>query len=204
MGWLRLYVRSRRVPVAVAVALSAAALCWAGWSMFTDTPEINRGLAIFTVLAVLAAMISTLGGDDDSLESGTALLWPPRRALHLLALGVVAAVPLLASRATGASFGPADEMLRAVAGLTGLIGLGVALAGVRMAWQVPLCWAVIQLIVGGGESPPGWRESVFWLVQPGDSRVAAVTAAVLLGAGVLTYAWRVGPRRAPAEAALGQ
>jgi hypothetical protein len=203
MAWLRLYVRSRRLPVAIVLSLTAVVLSWAGWSMFSDAPEINRGLAVFTVLAALAPMISTLGGDDDSLESGTALLWPPRRALHLLAIAVVAAVPLLASRATGASFGSAEDTLRAVAGLTGLIGLGAALLGTRMAWQLPICWTVIQLIIGGASSP-GWRESLFWLVEPAESEVAATTAAVLLAAGLLTYAWRVGPRRAPAEAALGQ
>ncbi|MCY1144966.1 hypothetical protein OWR29_43805 [Actinoplanes sp. Pm04-4] len=201
--WLRLYIRSRRVPLAVTVAVAAATLSWAGWSAFSDAPEINQGLAIFTALAVLAPLIFTLSSDDDSLESGTALPWPPRRALHLLAIAVVAAVPLLASRYTGASFGPPGETLRAVAGLTGLIGLGVALAGTRMAWQVPLCWAVIQLLTGGASSP-GWREVLFWLVEPASSTVAAATAAVLLTAGVLTYAWRVGPRRAPAEAVLGQ
>ncbi|WP_250006359.1 hypothetical protein [Actinoplanes sp. M2I2] len=201
-AWSRLYLRSRRLPLAVAVSFGAAALIWAGWSMFSDAPEINAGLATFTTLLALAPLIPTLAGDDDSLESTAALRWPPRRVLHLLLVGVVAAVPLLASRASGASFGPAGATLRDVAGLTGLIGLGVALLGTRMAWQLPICWAVAQLIFG--ESSTGWREAVFWLVQPAGSEIAAATAGVLLAAGLVAYAGRVGPRPAPAEAALGQ
>ena len=142
MAWTRLYLRSRRMPLAAAVSIGAVFLVWAAWSLFSNAPEVNSGLAMFTALLALAPLIPTLAGDDDSLESGAALPWPPRRALHLLAIGAFAAVPLLASRATGASFGPSAEMLRNVAGLTGVIGLGAALLGARMAWQLPLCWAV--------------------------------------------------------------
>ncbi|WP_250034780.1 hypothetical protein [Paractinoplanes maris] len=203
MAWLRLYTRSRRLPLAIVVSFGGAALIWAGWSLFSDAPDISTSLATFTVLLALAPLIPTLAGDDDSLESTAALRWPPRRALHLLAAGVVVAVPMLASRATGASFGSTGEMLRDVAGMTGLIGLSAALLGTRMAWQLPICWTVTQLIFGDPSSR-GWPEALFWLVQPAGSEIATVTALVLLTAGVATYAWRVGPRRAPAEAALGQ
>jgi hypothetical protein len=42
---------------------------------------------------------------------------------------------------------------------------------------------------------PGWRQSLLWLIQPEDSVPAAVTAAVLLLAGVLGYATRVSTSR---------
>ncbi|MBU2664926.1 hypothetical protein KOI35_15595 [Actinoplanes bogorensis] len=199
-GWLTLYARSRRVPVAAAVSFAALALAWTGWSVFTDRPRLEPAFALLTILLALAPMIPTLAGDDDALESSAARPWPPRRALHLLTAGLIVAVPAVASAATGASFGPPAETLRNVAGLTGLIGLGVALAGTRMAWQLPICWTVAQLIFAGGDRAKWF----FWLVEPTSSRVATATAAVLFVAGMLAYAWRVGPRLATAEAALGQ
>ncbi len=203
MRWLALYVRSRRLPAAIALSVGALALSWGGWSIFTDRPVINENLTILTVLLALAPLIPTMAGDDDSLESTAALRWPPRRALHLVTVVAVVLIPLLAGRWTGASFGAPGELLRNVAGLTGLIGAGVALAGTRMAWQLPICWTSAQMIFGGN-ADPGWRNALFWLLQPSDSTTAAVTAIVLFAAGALSYAWRVGPRPAPAEAVLGQ
>jgi hypothetical protein len=58
-----------------------------------------------------------------------------------------------------------------------------------------------MLAVPGG---PGWRQSLLWLIQPADSVPASVTAAVLLLAGVLTYATRVGPPTAPNETAMSR
>ncbi|MBL7258627.1 hypothetical protein [Paractinoplanes lichenicola] len=203
MRWLTLYARSRRLPLAVLVSIGAVALVWGGWGLFTDRREINESLALMTVLLALAPLIPTMAGDDDSLESGAALPWPPRRALHVLAFAALACVPLLASAATGAWFGPPGTVLRNVAALTGLIALSVALAGIRMAWQLPLCWTVLQMLFGG-LAEPGWKEAPFLLLQPAGSETAAVTAIVLFAAGVLAYAWRAGPRVAPAEVAFGQ
>lgn len=202
MRWLVFYARSRRVPTALLASAGAVVLMWLGWIWFSDSREISSTLTVLTVLLALAPLIPTMAGDDDSLESSAAILWPPRRALHLLAFAALACVPLLASAATGAWFGPSGVILRNAAGFAGLIGLGVAVAGIRMAWQLPLCWTVVQLMFGTSE--PGWREAVYWLLQPAGSRPAAAAAIALLAAGVLAYAWRVGPRPAPAEAALGQ
>lgn len=203
MRWLTLYVRSRRLPLAVLVSLGAVVLVWGGWGLFTDRREINGSLALMTVLLALAPLIPTMAGDDDSLESGVALNWPPRRALHVIAFTAVAAVPLLVSSATGAWFGPPGVVLRNAAALAGLIALGVALAGIRMSWQLPVCWTVLQMLFAN-LAEPGWREASFLLVQPASNEPAAVTAIVLFVAGVLAYAWRVGPRVAPAEVAFGQ
>ncbi|GAB2622122.1 hypothetical protein Aab01nite_76720 [Paractinoplanes abujensis] len=203
MRWLTLYVRSRRLPLALLVSVGAVVLVWGGWGLFTDRRDINESLALMTVLLALAPLIPTMAGDDDSLESGAALNWPPRRALHVIAFAALTSVPLLASAATGAWFGPPGTVLRNVAALTGLIALGVALFGIRVSWQLPLCWAVLQILLGG-LSEPGWKEAPFLLIQPAGSETAAVTAIVLFVAGVVAYAWRVGPRVAPAEVAFGQ
>jgi hypothetical protein len=182
--WLPLYLRSRRVPPAVAISLAtvtAVALIW--------SPEAGPGLAALTVVLALAPLIPTLAGDNDALEQTAALPWPPRRALHLLGAGTFVAVLLLAARMAGADFGPAGQIIRNSAGLAGLIGLGAALLGTRLAWAAPVVWSALQamLAVPGG---PGWQQSLLWLIQPAGSVPAAITAAVLLLTGVISYAAR--------------
>ena len=201
-GWLPLYLRSRRVPVAAPISLAAVAVVALPWSAWAERPEVDPSLAVLTLVLGLAPLIPTLAGDDDALEKTAALPWPPRRALHLLSVGSFVAVLLLAARAAGADFGPAGPIIRNSAGLAGLIGLGVALLGARAAWVAPIAWSAAQAMVAapGG---PGWQQCLLWLVQPADSRPAAITAAVLLVAGLLTYAVPVGPPASPNEATTG-
>jgi hypothetical protein len=199
-GWLPLYLRSRRLPAALTSSLAAVVVTWAAWSAATDRREVDQSLTVLTVTLALAPLIPTLSGDDDALESTAALRWRPRRALHLLGCFAVVAAALAVTRATGAWFGPTAEVVRDSAGLTGLIGLSAALLGTRLAWAPPIGWAAVQVMFGD----PAGNAALFWLLQPAGNRPAAVTAAVLFGAGVLTYALRPGPRVSPAEVTLGQ
>ncbi|WP_327001437.1 hypothetical protein OHA72_40830 [Dactylosporangium sp. NBC_01737] len=145
----------------------------------------------------------TLAGHDPALERTAALPWPPRRIAHLVACGAAVAGLLVAARVLGADFGPVPVLLRNAAGLVGLVGLGAALAGARAAWQVPIAWAALAsfLAAPGG---PAWRQVALWMVQEPGNRIAAVTAAAFLTAGVVAYAVRVGPPTAPAEATMDQ
>lgn len=185
--WLPLYLRSRRVPLAAPMSLAMVATVTLLWSTSADRPEVDPGLAAVTLVLALAPLIPTLAGDDDALERAVAFPWSLRRIPHLIGAGTFVAVMLLGARAAGADFGPAWQIIRNSAGLAGLIGLGVALLGTRLAWAAPVAWSALQamLAVPGG---PGWRQSLLWLIQPTDSVPAAITAAVLLLAGVLTYA----------------
>jgi hypothetical protein len=201
--WLPLYLRSRRVPLAAPTSLAAVAAVTLLWSSSADGPEVDPGLAALTVVLGLAPLIPTLTGDDDSLEGTAALCWPSRRVLHLLGAGTFVAALLLVARAAGADFGPAGLIVRNSAGLAGLIGLGVALLGTRLAWAAPIGWTALQamLAVPGGA---GWQQSLLWLIQPADSIPAAVTAAVLLLAGVIGYAVRTSPPTAPNEVTMSR
>jgi len=197
-GWLPLYLRSRRLPAALATSLGAIALTWAAWSAATDRRDIDQSLVVLTVVLALAPMIPTLSGDDDALESTAALRWPPRRAVHLAGCFVVVAAALAVTRATGAWFGPTWEVVRDSAGLTGLIGLSAALLGTRIAWAPPIGWAALQVLFGR----PAGNHILFWLVQPAADRAAAITAAALAVGGLFAYARRPGPPAPPAEASL--
>jgi hypothetical protein len=191
--WLPLYLRSRRVPGAAPISFAAVAAVVLLWVASAEQPEVDPSLAALTLVLALAPLIPTLAGDDDELERTAALPWPPRRVLHLLGAGTFVAGMLLAARAAGVDFGPAGQILRNSAGLAGLSGLAVALLGTRLAWAAPIAWAALQAMLGapGG---PGWRQGLFWLIQPVDSLPAAITAGVLLLAGASAYALGLSPR----------
>jgi hypothetical protein len=199
-GWLPLFLRSRRLPAALATSLAAVVVTWVAWSAATDRREVSQSLTVLTVTFALAPLIPTLSGDDDALESTAALRWRPRRAAHLIACFAVVAAALAVTRATGAWFGPTWEVLRDSAGLTGLIGLSAALFGTRAAWVPPIGWAAVQVVFG---SPDG-NGALFWLLRPAGDRSAAAPAAVLFAGGVLAYTLRPGPRVAAAEVTMGR
>ena len=201
--WLPLYLRSRRVTIAVPISLAAIAAVTVLWSAWSKDPRVHPGLAALTVLFAMVPGIPTLASDDDALEKTAAMPWPPRRILHLamLAAGVTAA--LLSAELASIHFGATGQLARNCAGLAGLIGLGVALLGTTLASITPIVWVAVQAMatVTGGTT---WQQSVFWLTQPTTSKPAAITAGALFLAGTIAYAIRVGPPRPPNEATMGQ
>ncbi|MGC4892931.1 hypothetical protein [Micromonospora sp. DT31] len=201
--WLPLYVRSRRIPAALAGSVGCIAVMTLAWSAFTDRPEVPTGLAVLTIAMAVAPLGPTLAGTDPALEKTAAWQWPPRRAGHLLGYGAVVVGLLAAAGVLGADFGPLPVLAHNTAGLVGLVGLGAALAGARAAWQVPTAWAALGafLAAPGG---PAWRQVALWMAQEPGNRIAAVTATTFLLGGVVAYALRVGPQVAAAEAALEQ
>jgi hypothetical protein len=201
--WLPLYLRSRRAPAALAGSSVAVAVVAAAWSGLTDDAEVSAGLAVLTTALAAAPLGPTLAGNDPALEKTAALPWPPRRITHLIVCCAVVTGLLAAARVLGADFGPVQVLVRNAAGLIGLIGLGAALAGTRAAWQMPIGWTALASFMaapGGSE----WRQVALWMVQEPDNRIAAVTAATFLGAGVIAYAVREGPPVPAAEASMDQ
>ncbi|AGZ40194.1 hypothetical protein [Actinoplanes friuliensis] len=200
MRWLTLYLRSRRVPVALAVVGGITALMWTLWSVFSNTREAGLPLVVLTVLVLVATLTATLAGPDDALERTAALRWPPRRAAHLLGGLAVILVLLYATLLTGARFGPAGLVLRDAAGLLGLTALGSVTIGTAKAWCAPLGWTLIAIMFP--QPGEGAGQVLTWQTQAPDNRAAAVTAALLTLSGLIAYAVAGPSRRAPAEAAL--
>lgn len=196
MRFLTLYLRSRRVPLAFAVAAGGTALMWTLWSITSDKPDASSTMVIPTVLLVAAGVGHTLSAADDELERTAALPWPPRRAAHLLAALAVIVALVLATRATGARFGPAAFVVRDAAGLLGLIALGTAVVGTARSWFLPLIWALAATVFP--QPAPLLAAIATWQHQPPDSRPAAITAAVLAFAGLLAYT-ATGPARRAAS-----
>lgn len=186
-----LYLRARRVPLALAASVGIASLIWALWLTFSADRDVSALVVVLTVVLMVAVLMTTLAAPDEDLERTASMRWPGRRALHLLAALALVLVVLLATLATGARFGPVALVLRDAAGLLGLTALCAAVAGPARAWFLPLGWTVVAAMF---PQPGLWGELATWPGQPHTSRPAAVVAAALAVAGLLTYAFR-GPAR---------
>ncbi|MEV4706270.1 hypothetical protein [Actinoplanes sp. NPDC049316] len=200
MRWLRLYLRSRHVPLALTLGAGAMVLLWSLWSISSNSPDAGAPMVILTVLILVAIAGITLAGPDEALERTAALPWWPRRAAHVLVALAAVVVLVLVTLATGARFGPAMLVVRDAAGLLGLAALGAATLGATRAWFAPLGWTLAAIVFPSVEGSAG--EVVTWQTQVPGNGPAAVTAGTLAVAGLMVYALSGPVRPAPAEAAL--
>lgn len=200
MRWLTLYLRSRGVPIALAIAAGSTIVLWTLWSLFSDSRDAGGPMVILSVLILVAVASTTLAGPDEALDRTAALSWWPRRAAHVLAALAVIQLLLLVTLPTGARFGPAALVLRDAAGLLGMAALGAATIGASRAWFLPLGWTLAVIVFPAMDGTAG--HILTWQSQATDNKVAAATALGLAVTGLLAYALAGPLRRAPAEAAL--
>jgi hypothetical protein len=196
MRLLLLYLRSRRVPVALVVA--AAGVAALSWIDHLTDHRVATTLALFAVIAGTAAAGPGLAGPDVELDRTAGIGWPPRRAAHLLTVGGAVVGLIAATALTGDQLGPAGQVTRNVAGMVGLLALGAARFGSGRAWIPPLTWTLMAMVGRAqfwpSESAAAYQRMLTWMVQPEGSAPAGWTAVGLAVAGVLTYAV-AGPHR---------
>ncbi|KJS62311.1 hypothetical protein [Streptomyces rubellomurinus] len=190
MRWLMLYARSRQVPASAAAVALVALAVWAGTR--GGAGPMDLGMVGLVLTAKVAAASVGPGGPGAALERTAAIRWVPRRAVHVLLIGVSAGGALLAFRAAGASPVPAEVVVRDSAGLVGLAALGAGLCGAGFAWALPTGWLAFTVLV----PPPGGTvgEVLGWMVFPPDTAASTGTAWALLAVGTVAYAL-AGPRR---------
>ncbi|MCG5468612.1 hypothetical protein LADH09A_002480 [Micromonospora sp. LAH09] len=201
MRWLRLHLRSRRVPLALGSAAALITLAWVLTVVYTDSTTINARTASLTIMLAVVAFGTTLGGADDALDHTAAVNWPLRRAGHLLLVLAAITALLSLSTLTDARYEPLALVLRNTAGLLGLTALGTALVGAALSWIAPLTWTLIAVLPIMGPSTDVRTQVASWLLQPPGTTVATVCATVLAVTGLLAYALRGGPLRPVTETA---
>ncbi|MEU1399112.1 hypothetical protein ABZ403_23995 [Micromonospora zamorensis] len=201
MRWLRLYLRSRRVPLALSSAAALITLAWVLSLVYTDSTTINARTASLTIMLAVVAFGATLNGADDALDHTASVNWPLRRAGHLLLAGAALTALLSLSTLTDARYEPLGLVLRNTAGLLGLTALGTALVGAALSWIAPLTWTLIAVLPVMGPSRDVRTQVASWLIQPAGSTAATVCATVLAVTGLLAYALRGGPLRPVTETA---
>jgi hypothetical protein len=185
---MTLYLRSRSVPLWLAILAGCAAGLWA-LGLAVDSTEGRVLSALLITLAATTAIGPSLAPPDVDLDRTAALAWPPRRAAHLITAGVFA-LGLLAL--FGHHMAGTPYLARNVAGLTGLVGLGTVLFGASRAPLLPVVWTAVVLKYAPpmGVPPAGkaYKVVLTWMVQPSGVRPAFWAAIVLAASGILAYA----------------
>jgi hypothetical protein len=186
MRLLALYSRGRRLPAAVLAALvGAIALDLAGWVFWQGSADVRS--VTFTVTIGVAAASIGLVGADIALERTASLPWLPRRAAHLIGLGIViAGFALVATGVLCSPAVPTEVVIRDTAGQLGLLGLGAVLVGGSFGWVLPvLAMLLPNLPIIPEHTPLG--TGLTWLVQSSQSTTANVTGFTAAAVGLLAY-----------------
>ncbi|MFD7221025.1 hypothetical protein ACFV9P_08405 [Streptomyces sp. NPDC059892] len=187
--WLTLYARSRQVPASLAAVLIATA---ATWSLTRGAGSGDPRTQVLLLTSVVAAATVGLSGQDRALDRTAAIRWAPRRAAHVLLIGVLAGAVLLALLAAGDEPVRAGTLIRNSAGSAGLAAIGAVLWGGRYAWILPLGWCAVALFVPPTDGAAS--QVATWLLQPSGTATASWTAVALAAGGGPLYAL-AGPRR---------
>src|SRR5262245_24972102 len=132
MRALSLYLRSRAVPATVAVVLGCAGAMWA-LGLAVHHPLARALAALLITLAATTAISRGLAGPDHDLDKAAAIAWPPRRAAHIIVAGVAVLGLLAAAALAGKPMADMGQLLRNVAGLTGVLALAAVLLGAARA-----------------------------------------------------------------------
>ncbi|MFC9703840.1 hypothetical protein ACFTWD_24460 [Streptomyces sp. NPDC056943] len=198
---MRLYLRSRGLPGALAALLgTAVAAAWAAWWL-VSLPDFDHTarLPVVVLGPLLAAGVigTSLHTPSDELDRTAVRAWWPRRLAHLLAPAALA-VALLALAVPGHAeeFG-APAAVRNTLGLVGMAAMAAPLVGARLSWLPPTFYAGVVYLAApsGTEGGAAWWA---WVTRPGPEGEAWAVAAAAFAAGTALYAWR-GARRTTGE-----
>ncbi len=189
LAWL--YTRGRRLPATVGViAASAVALRIALTAAHWDTYGALQLPLVFEAVAAAAITVSTASpfGEPERVAGR----WLPvlRLAAALALTGLAAG--LLAAAGAGAHLaGGALDVLRNVAGVTGLGLLGAAVLGGGLAWTGPVAYLLAGLYALYTQwHPPALHTPWLWPARPPHDLGGAVCAGLVFLAGLAVTAVR--------------
>jgi hypothetical protein len=195
---LWLHARSRRVPV----ALAALAVCAIGlrvalighWDAYgaLQLPLVAEAASVCVVTVITG---STLGEPER-----VAGRWLPWLRLGGTLVVTALAIGALAAGALGGHLsGGALDVLRNVAGMTGIGLLCAALLGGGLAWTGPTGYLIAGIYGLYTEwHPPSITTPWLWPARPPHDLGAALCAGLAFAAGVAAFTLR-GARDAPGE-----
>jgi hypothetical protein len=195
----RLHLMSRRVPAAVAVVTACAAalriaLIW-HWDAY-GALQLPLVCEVLAAAAVAVAAASPFG--EPERVAGRQL--PVLRLATAVALSALA-VGALAAAGSGAHLsGGTLDVLRNVAGITGLGLVWAAVLGAGLAWVGPTAYLVAGVYALYTQwHGPAITTPWIWPARPQDDVGAALCAALVFSAG-LVFATVRGARDLSAEA----
>jgi hypothetical protein len=187
---MRLHAASRRFPAALALlAVCAVGLRGALYGPWDDYGALQLPL---TFEAVCAAIIAVTAGSPFGEPERATGRWLP-----YLRLGAAATLTGLASGALAAAgaglplAGGFPDILRNVAGLTGIGLLCAAVFGGPLAWTGPLAYLVVGVYgLYTDWHPPVLSTPWIWPARPPHDVGGALCAAVVFAAGLAAITLR--------------
>ncbi|MFJ8663952.1 hypothetical protein [Streptomyces sp. NPDC093795] len=190
---MRLYLRSRALPAALAALVgTAAAAAWAArWLVSLPDFDHTARLPVVVLgpLLAAAAVGASLHTPSDELDRTAVRAWWPRRLAHVLAPTVLAAALFaLALPGHTEAYG-APAAVRNTLGLVGVAAASAALAGARLSWLPPTFFVGVVYLAAPSEAG-GAAQWWAWVTQPGPQAGAWTVAVVAFVTGAGGYAWR--------------
>jgi hypothetical protein len=185
------YATSRRLPATVAVlAASAVALRIALAAGHWDSYGALQLPLVFEAIAAAAIAVSTASPFGEP-ERVTGRWLPVLRLASALALTALAAGALAAAGAGLPLAGGTLDVLRNVAGITGLGLLGAAWLGGGLAWTGPVSYLLVGAYALYTQwHPPALSTPWIWPARPPHDVGGALCAGLVFLAGLAVYTVR--------------
>jgi len=187
---VRLHAVSRRLPAALALLTACAAglrgTLYGHWDAYGALQ-----LPLIIEAACAAVIAVTAGSPFGEPERATGRWLPFLRLGAAVALTALAA-GLLAAAGTGLPLaGGFPDVLRNVAGLTGIGLLGAVLLGGPLAWTGPLAYSLAGVYALYTDwHPPTLSTPWLWPGRPPHDIGGALCAAAVFAAGLIAFAAR--------------
>ncbi|RKR86440.1 hypothetical protein BDK92_0666 [Micromonospora pisi] len=191
MRLAELHLRARGGPVfatglGLVTLLSWIAGNWIAGRPYFDGPASRVPVVMLAPLLAAVLLGPTMAGADEELERGTARPWRRWRLGHLLlAVAAIGAAVTSTGLRAPEVFG-AHALLRNTLGCVGLVALGAALLGARLAW-LPAFGYVCAVYAAGpqtGDAARIWA----WPLQASSVTASWLTAGGLFALGTIWYA----------------
>jgi hypothetical protein len=198
-GWrlARLYLVSRRVPMALALLAGLGALLWAAlyWRWNIAGGPAARAFIPLTIETGAAAVIAvTTHGPFGETERAAGRWLPWLRLGAAVALTAVAFGVLAAGAEAGGMPGGTLALLRNLGGMAGVGLLSAAVLGGAFGWTGPMAYLLITEGALAHRSTTPW----VWPTRPPHDRGGAICAGLVLVAGLVLITVR-GPRESGRE-----
>ena len=193
-GWrlARLYLASRRVPMALGLLAGLGALLWSAlhWQWNIAGGPAAQLFIPLTIQAGAAAVIAlTTFGPFGETERSAGRWLPWLRLGTAVALTSLAFGTLAAGAAAGGMPGGTLALLRNLGGVTGVGLLTAAALGGAFSWTGPMAYLLISEGALAHRSTAPW----IWPARPPHDHGAAICAVLVIVAGLVLITVR-GPR----------
>ncbi|HZC41547.1 MAG TPA: hypothetical protein VE343_12800 [Streptosporangiaceae bacterium] len=188
----RLYVVSRRVPMALALLSGLGALLWAAlhWHWNIAGGAAARQFIPLTIQTGAAAVIAvTTYGPFGETERAAGRWLPWLRLGAAIGLTASAFGALAAGAAAGGLPGGSLALLRNLGGMTGIGLLAAAVLGGAFGWTGPMAYLLITEGALAHRSVTPW----VWPARPAPDRGGAICACLVIAAALVVISVR-GPR----------